>query len=300
MAMTTAAWAKMVALEHYDKPFLISAKEKIFEYDKIFSNKKMDYKTWQTFQFAGPSTPGAVDELQLVPFDDSFELGSVTATAVKYANGLIVSEEAEEDNRNITSWLSQLASEYSQGHMYVTQVAMTSVFENAFDSNYAMWDGTEMCGTHTTNEGSTYTNYGGTGDITWTNIWNAFDYFSSVIINEAGLPISDEPACIQYYPTKARLVEDLLANDYKPSTTDNDLNTIKSRKLTPVPNRLLTSGRWFIHGKRMKQYLLFLRRKKLTVKWKEAFQNIGKFCRMHQRFTYVVVDPRFIYGYNAV
>lgn len=298
MAMTTAAWSKAVSLKFYEKPFIINAMEKIFDYDKLFTIGVQTDQQWQTFQYAGFDRVGEVPELQLVPFSDAYELSPIIFTAVKYAAGFVFSEEMEEDNRNIGSWLPSLAKAQSDEFKYAEQIAMTSIFENAFDSNYSGWDGVELCGTHTTNNGATYTNYGGVLDISFSAVWDAADYFSSTVINEAGLPVKDVPYCIHYNPTRDRIVEKILKNTWEPDSSDRNVNTLNKFKMIPCPNRLLTSGKWFVHGKKMKDFLHFRRRKPITMKWDDAYQNIGRMCRVHERFSKGFSDSRFIFGYN--
>jgi hypothetical protein len=302
MAMTTSAFVNTVALQWFDMPFMISATEKLFDYESVFSIGEMTSRQWQTYQMRGFSVPSAVDELQFIPAQDAAELQKVVITAVKYANAFIVSEEMIDDNRNYKGWLPALGSDLGLTHRYLRQQSMTGLFESAFDSNYAGWDGTELCGTHTTDSGSTYTNYGGVVDPSFSAVWDAMDYFSSGMITEAGLTTVDTPAWIMYHPIDERIFSKIFRSQLEPDTMDNNANTIRSKYsgVKLIANPLLTNGRWFVGSKTAKSKILFKIRKKISTEWSPSPQNQGKYCLMSQRFGLGFTDARYVYGYNAV
>jgi hypothetical protein len=300
MAMNTSTFAKTVALTWYDKPFKIAADESVWDWKKLFSVSKMEFGQWQTYQYTGFGSANQLGELRPVVFENAYELAATTISAVKYAKGFILSEELQDDNRQIKGLLQSWAKSLGRSHSYAREVAVASVFNNAFDSSYTGFDSVELCGSHTTNSGTAIDNDLGPSSISYSTIWDMVKYFNYQIYDEAGLPVSDVPIYIQTNPANQDVLDEILKtrgpNRSKPDSADNNANVLPDR-LTPVYNRLLTSTTaYFMHGKKMKDHLIFKQRKPMSVKWKDAFENFGRKCRTGQRFGYGFTDYRFLVG----
>ena len=296
MAMNTITWAKTVGLTMYEKPMILEAKKDEWEYKKLFSVGKMDKGQWQTYQHAGFGAANLTDELELVQFEDASELDPVVLTAVKYTKGYVVSEELEEDNTQIPGLLGSWAKSVGRGHRYAVNVSTASIFNNAFSSSYTGWDGVEMCGSHTTNSGTTIDNDLGPSSFSWDTYWDMVKYFDYQIYDEAGLPMTDTPRYLVLHPSQRDVVEAINKSPGKYDSADLHANTLKGIS-EPVYCRLLDSTTaFFLVGEMMKDHLLFKQRKPVTTKWSDAFENIGKKCRTHQRFAYGFTDYRFVVG----
>ena len=295
MSMNTATFGKSVGLALYTKPHKIEADKKVFDWEKVVKDGTMDRATWQTYQFTGFGTANLTTELQKLKYESAFELDPIVFTAIKFTKNFIVSEELEEDNWQLKNLLGVWAKSTGRSQSYAREVAISSMFDNAFDSDYAGWDSVELCGSHTTNSGTTIDNDLGPSGISYDTIWDGIKYFNYQIFDEAGLPVSDTPKILQTHPKNQDVVEEVL--DSKLKDADYTINTLKGQSLTPLYNRLLSSTTaFFLHGAMQKDYMHFLQRKAVEVKWKDAFDNMGKKCRSSQRFAYGHSDYRCILG----
>jgi len=299
MSMNTAQFAKTIALTLYDKPMRVAAGEKVFEWDKVVDNGTMKYATWQTYQFVGLGAANRTNELQAISYEGGAELPAVTITAYKYTKGFMLSAELEEDNRQIPGFLGSMAASTGEGHRYAREYAIAQLFVNILGTTLS-YDSVAVCGAHTTNSGTTITNYDTTPSaLSYSNLWDGCKYFSYGIYNEAGLPITDQPVYVQTHPENQDVLDNLLKtrgpNRSEPGSADNDSNVLPM--LQPLYNRLLTSQtQYIVHGKKQKNSILFKQRVALSSAWDDAFDLDGRKCKSRQRFGTGVTDHRFIYA----
>jgi hypothetical protein len=297
MAMNTATFAKTVGLTLYEKPFKVEADKKVWDWDKAFTSGKMTRNQWQTYQYTGFGSAVLGGELEPVVFENAFELAAYTITAIKYVKGFIVSEELEDDSWQIKGLLGKWAKSLGRSQSYAREVSLASVFNNAFSSSFTGWDSVELCGSHTTTSGTTIDNDLGPSSLSFDTLWDMQKYFAYSIFDEAGLPVTDTPRLLQCHPALQDTVEKILTSPGEPDSGDRNANTLADKGITPLYNRLLSSQTaFFLHGAMMKEYLHFLQRIPVRVKWKDAFENIGRKCRTHQRFGYGFSDYRCIVG----
>jgi len=294
--MNTIDFAKTVGLTEYERPMLLESAKDEWPYKECFSIGKMDKGQWQTYQHTGFGAANITNELELVQFDEAHELDPITFTAIKYTKGFVVSEELEEDNTQIKGLLGLWAKSVGRAHRYAVNVATTSIFNNAFDPNYVGWDGVELCGTHTTDSGQTIDNDFPAASFGWDTVWDMVKYFDYQIYDEAGLPLTGSPAKLILHPSLRDTAEAIFKSPGKYDSTDLHANTLKA-VCNPIYNRLLSSTTaFFMLGSDMKDFLHLRHRKPVTTKWNDAFENIGRKCRTHQRFSYGFSDYRQMVG----
>jgi len=298
MAMNTTTFAKTIGLTEYHDPMMIAFKKRTWDWPKLFTMGKMENQQWQTYQYTGFGAAELSDELSPVTFEQAYELDPITITAVKYVKGFMVSEELEDDNRQIKGLLNNWAKSVGRAQRYVQDLCASSVYENAFSSSFAGWDDIELCGAHTTTSGQSIDNDLGPSSLAHDSLWDMRKYFSYQIYDEQGLlmPMPDAEIYLVTHPANADTVEEILKSSGKVGTADNDINTLKGF-VTPVYNPHLTSTTaYFLQAKQQADHLRFMQRKEVSTKWKDAFENIGRKCRTHQRFGYGFTDYRFIVG----
>lgn len=305
MVMSTVTWIKTVALEDYERPFIIAASESSWDYGRVFTTKRLENKTWQTFPYAGFQPPKVTGELEVVRYLDAEELRKAVFTAIKFSNGFTLSEELLEDNRNIPDLLQSFANDMGTGFSYVKEQFMTSILNNAFvvyDLNYTPNVGEAMVQLNhalTKAPGKTISNYGGISDITYGAVYDAIDYFRSGIFSEAGLPVNDMAVTLVCNPIHARLAEKVINNTtgYEPDNVDRNSNTLPNMGI--CYNRLLDTNKWFVIGKKMKPHMQFRVRRPPQTKWDDAFDNEGRKCKTSMRISAGCTDYRFIYGFQT-
>jgi len=301
MAMNTTTWSKTVGLTDYEKPMKVEAAKgsEVWNYPDIFTMGKMNKAGQMKFyHYTGLGVPNLRTELQPVVFNQGYELGDYTITAVKYALGFVISEEWEEDNTQIQGLLKKMTSSVGTGMSNVDASVTASVFDNAFDTtNYPGWDSKAMCDSHTANDGTAIDNDLGPTSISKDTLWDMVRYFDYQIYDEAGLEVNDMPWRLVTHPTNRETLEKILKSPLESDTGDNNANTLKDKGLKACYCRKQSSTTsFFVLGKKMKEHLLFMVKKPLTVKWKDAFEVIGRKCRNHKRIGYGFTDYRFIVG----
>ena len=294
--MNTATFAKTVGLSLYEKPMMIEATKDEWEYKKAFTVGTMKNGSWQTYQYTGLGAANLTGELELVQFDEAQELDPIVFTAIKYTKGFVISEELEDDNRQIKGFLGSMGKSVGRAHRYAINVATSSVFNNAFNSTYDGWDGVELCGSHTTASGDTIDNDLGPSSLSWDTYWEMMRYFDYGIVDEQGLPLTDTPKMFVTHPYNRELMEAILKSPGRFDRTDLHANTLKDTTEV-VYNRLLSSTTaFFMMGSNMKEHLHLRIRKPVKTVWDNAFENIGRKCRTHQRFSYGFSDHRYVAG----
>lgn len=296
MAMNTATFAKTVGLTKFEKPMLIQSAKQAWDWKKLFTMGKMNAGTMQFYQYTGFGQAEQLGELQLVPFDQAYELDPVTLTAVKFVKGYMISEELEDDNQQIGDLLGQWARSLGRSHAYARDLCAASIFNNAQSASYTGWDGLALLSdSHSTQSGTTIDNLYTATSFSWDVAWDLRKYFMYSIFDEAGLPITDEEEYLVYHPSLSDTVEPLYKSAKRYDVTDNEENQLKQPTL--VPCRLLsTTTNYFMLGSEMKNYLQFRQRRAIRTAWEDAFQNMGRFCRVDQRFAYGFTDYRFCIG----
>lgn len=296
MAMNTVTFSKTVGLTKFEKPMLIQSQERAWDWKKLFTMGKMNAGTMQFYQYTGFGQAEQLGELQLVPFDQAYELDSVTLTAVKYVKGFMLSEELEDDNQQIGDLLGQWGRALGRSHAYAQDLCAASIFNNAQSSSYTGWDSLALLSnSHSTQSGTTIDNLYAASTFSWDVAWDLEKYFAYQIYDEAGLPITDEPAYLVYHPVLRDTVQPLYKSPQRYDVNDNEVNTLKKMQLVEC-KLLSTTTNYFMLGSEMKNYLQFRQRRPLRTAWEDAFQNMGRFCRTDQRFAYGFTDYRFIIG----
>ena len=114
--MNTATFAKTVGLSLYEKPLKIEADKDEWPYKEAFTVGTMKDGSWQTYQFTGVGAANLTGELELVQFDEAEELDPIVSTAVKYTKGFVISNELEEDNRQIKGFLGAMGKSVGRAH----------------------------------------------------------------------------------------------------------------------------------------------------------------------------------------
>lgn len=296
MVMSTSTWSKTIGLTKFEKPMLIQSSKPAWDWQKLFTMGKMNAATMQFYQYTGFGSAEQLGELELVPFEDAYELDSVTLTAVKYVKGFVLSEELEEDNTQISDFLSQLSSAIGRAHAYARDLCAASILNNAQSASYTGWDSLALLSnSHSTNSGTTIDNLYTAASFSWSVARDLEKYFSYSIFDEAGLPISTKPKYLAFHPSIRDTVYPMYRSPMRYDVTDNEVNTLDKVEL--VECRLLsTTTNYFMLSEEMKNYLQFRQRRPIRTKWQDAFQNMGRFCRVDQRFAYGFTDYRFIIG----
>jgi hypothetical protein len=235
--------------------------------------------------------------LDTIYYADMAELAATTFTVKKYTLATIFSHELLKDNQHLPDLMKEAGQSMGDSHSFIRDVASASVFNRAFNSSYTMYDGVELCGSHTMKDGTTLTNELTAASLTFDNVWLMINYFETSLISHAGLYLRDTPKYIIYHPSKEKEVSAILESTNEPGVADNDKNTLRSYNLKKIPCRFLsTSSNWFIAGSRFKSSWLWFNREGVSSAMEDDFDVMATKLRTHQRFAHGVKEFVYIVG----
>jgi len=298
MANTTYSFAKAVAITDYLKPFRDSAKLQSWNWKKICTMGKTTRATEQVFSWAGFPAARKTGELDSIYYADMSELDPTTFTVAKYTLATMFSNELIDDNQHLPELMGEAGKAMGDSHSCIRDVHAAAPFNRAFNSSYTMFDGVEMCGTHTLKSGDSFVNELVTASLTWDNLWSGVNKFETSMLTQSGLYMKDTPKFLIYHPSKQKEVEAILKTTTgQPGTADNDANTLLTRSLVPIPCRhLTTSTNWFLAGEGFKADFKWFDRMKVKSKMEDDFDLDGVKLKTTQRFASGIRNYTHIFG----
>lgn len=291
MANTTFSFAKAVARTMYQPAFRQNQTEQLWPYDKICSMKSTTRATEEVFSTSGLPAAAKTGELEPIYYADMHELGSTVFTVGKYTIATMASHELIEDNIHLPDIFKEAGAASGESMAFIKAQAIAAPLNRAFNSSYTMYDGVELCGTHTMKSGDSFVNELTASSITFDNVWLMVNHFETTLLSQSGLYLKDSPKYLIYHPSKEKEVQAVLKSQLEPGTADNDKNTIKDYNLVPVPCRYLTtSTNWFLASPKFADDFQFWSREKPKTKMKDDFDRMGTKFRNHCRFAVGVRD----------
>ena len=294
---TTYSFAKSGALTDYMPPFRQKAEMQGWDWEKLLTKKSTKRATEQVFSWAGLPAASQTNELEPIYYADIHELAATTFTVSKYTLATMFSHEFLKDSYHLPDMLKEAGSAAGESHAFVRDQVVASVFNRAFNASYTMYDGVELCGTHTLNDGTSYDNDLTAASITFDNLWLMINHFETALYTQSGLYLKDKPEYLIYHPSKEKQVQAVLQSTLEPGTADNDKNTVRNYNLKPVSCRFLTTTtNWFIAGSRFKNDFLYFTREGLNVATEDDFDRMGTKVRSFERFAVGVRDFLYIVG----
>ena len=248
MAMTPAQFAKTVSVQLFNPAFREGQSEPIWAMEDVTSFKESKMALEQVFPFTGMGAAKLSDVMGTVNYMDMEELDKFTWTHATYTSGAILPQQLVEDSRYI-EFTKEIGWAIGQGFNYVKYQLGALPFINAFDSTYPMFDGVEMCGTHTMTTGDTVVNKLSPMTLNWANLWDAVLYFEQGMVDQRGLPMVAQPKGVLFHTSKLKEVRKALEGSSQPDImAPGNPNTLKKYALNTTPCRLLlTKGDWFVY-----------------------------------------------------
>ena len=297
MANTTYGWAKSIALTDYMPAFRQNSELQSWDWDKLVTKKSTTRATEQVFSFSGLPAAYRTSELEPIYYADMHELAATTFTVYKYTLASMFSHEFLKDQWHLPDMMKEAGSAAGDSHSFIKDQVVSSVLNRAFNSSYPLYDGVELCGTHTLKSGDSYDNDLTPASITFDNVWSAVNHFETTLLSQSGLYLRDKPEYLIYHPSKEKEVQAILQSQLQPGTADNDKNTLRGYSLKPVACRhLSTTTNWFIAGSRFKNDYCFFSREGLSTATEDDFDRMGVKFRSYQRFAVGVRDFLYIVG----
>ena len=291
MANTTYSHAKAVARTMYQPAFRQKQVEQLWDYGKICSMHTTQKATEEVFSYSGLPAANKTGELEPIYYADMHELGSTTFTVNKFSIATMFSHELIKDNIHLPDVLKEAGTASGESMAFIKAQAIAAILNRAFNSSYTMYDGVELCGSHTMKSGDSFDNDLTPASLTFDNVWSAINHFETSLLSHSGLYLKDTPKYLIYHPSKEKEVLAILQSNLEPGTADNDKNTIKNYNLVPVSCRYLTtSTNWFLASERFKDDFQFWNREKPRTDTEDDFDRMGVKFRNYARFAVGVRD----------
>jgi len=298
MANTTFAFAKSIALTQYMKPFRSDSALQTWAWDKLVTKKTTKRATEQIYSTAGLPVPRQTKELDTIYYADMAELAATTFTVNKFSLATMFSHELIEDNLHLPDLMKDAGSSMGSSHSFIRDQAVAAIFNRAFNSSYTMYDGVELCGEHTMNDGTAFDNDLTPASLSFDTVWSAVSHFQTSLVSHAGLYLYDTPKYLVYHPSKEKEVRTILrTTNGEPDSEANNANTLLDYNLVPVPCRFLTTSTyWFLAGNRFKNDFLFFTREGVKTSMEDDFDRMAVKIRTYQRFALGVREFLYIVG----
>jgi hypothetical protein len=283
---TLAQFANTISIQHFQPAFRISREEDCWDWKSTYTIKKSTRASEQQYSFGtfGAATESTVNET--VTYMDFSEQDKTSWTHSTFLAGVMLPKQLIEDAQYV-DFMSEAGTALGRSHAYVRSLWAARPFNRAFNSTYTMFDGVELCGTHTNSNGDTIDNDYPSASIDFQSIWDMILYFEYGMVDEAGLPYWDDPDTIMFHPSKLPDVRKALEAVWEPDSGQRNPNTLSKYNLKALPNRMLTASSsiypWFITGKKFKADMIFWDRVTPSVDQDEAFDSYGIKFRSRSR-----------------
>lgn len=298
MANTTYSHAKAISLVSYLPTYRSESEQYDWPWQSISTIKNTSNATEQVFSTAGLPMAQSRGQGEPAFFSDMAELAATTFTVAKYSVGTTFSDELISDNRNLPDLMKEAGAACGRSHAAAVDLVVAQIFNRAFNSSYTMFDGTEMCGTHTLNSGDSLDNDLGPTSLSYTSLWTSINYFETSMKNQAGLYEVDTPKVLVCHPSLLGTARKLLESGGEPDTAStNNANTVQKYGLRIVTSRYFSSSTaWFLLGEKFKRDLCFFWNwKKRSKQWPDN-ENGGIKIKAEQRFAVGARDFIHIVG----
>ena len=233
----------------------------------------------------------------MIDYDTLFQLYKKRFTHATYAKGFQISEEGREDD--IDNVISNAAPAMGRAAQVSIETVIWNVLNNGFTTEQSP-DGVSLFNAaHPQVDGTTQNNLG-TGDIAVATLEVELTKFDD-IKDERGLPIMLEPAVL-VYPTASRWqVHTILKSENRPTTNNNDINTVNNLGLLPVMSKYITDNdSWFLVAPASQAKLIVFWRKEPVSDHVMDFETGNAKSKMTYRLSVGAADWRGVVGSAGV
>ena len=269
------------------------------EHSEIFETESSDRAFEEEVMLAGFGQAPTKGEGAAVTYDSANESFTARYSHETIALAFAITEEAVEDNL-----YDRLSSRYTRAlarsMANTKQVKAASILNNAFDSNFAIGDGKELCATdHPTVGGGDFRNtLTVQADLNETSLEQSLIDISA-FIDERGLKIALQGRKLVIPPALQFVAERLMSSNLRVGTADNDTNAIKSMGLLPegyVINHFLTDpDAFFIKTDAPNGFKHFVR-SAIKTSMEGDFETGNVRYKARERYSFGVSDPRCVFG----
>jgi hypothetical protein len=268
------------------------------EHKEIYETENSERSFEEEVKLSGFAAAPVKNEGQAIAYDNGQEAWTARYTHETIAYGFSITEEAMEDNL-YDSLSARYTKALARSMAYTKQIKAAFPLNNGFNS-YQSGDGVALFSTaHPLVSGGTNSNRPTTGaDLNETSLEAAVIQIAAWT-DERGLLIAARPNKLIVPPSLMFVATRLLETELRTSTTDNDINAIKSNGSIPggyTVNHFLTdTNGWFLttdvpNG--MKHFV----RSPLATSMDGDFDTGNARYKARERYSFGVSDPLGIFG----
>ncbi len=269
------------------------------EHAEIFDTENSDRAFEEEVMLSGFGQAPTKGEGAAVAYDTAGEAFTARYTHETIALAFAITEEAVEDNL-----YDKLSARYTRAlarsMANTKQVKAASVLNNAFSSSFVGGDGVSLVNSaHPTTGGGNLSNTLATqADLNETSLEQALIDIAA-FIDERGLKIATRGMKLIIPPALQFTAERILKSEQRVSTSDNDINAIKTGGYLPqgfAVNHFLTDpDAWFVKTDAPNGLKHFVR-SPLKTAMEGDFETGNVRYKARERYSFGWSDPRAIYG----
>ena len=220
------------------------------EHKEIFEVETSERSFEEETKLSGFSAAPVKNEGSAIAYDNAQEAFTARYNHETIALGFSLTEEAIEDNL-YDSLSARYTKALARGMSYTKQTKGAAVLNNGFDTAYPGGDGVPLfSASHPTVSGGVNANIPSTAaDLNETSLEAAVIQIAGWV-DERGLLIAAKPRKLVIPPSSMFIATRLLETELRVSTSDNDINALKSNGSIPegyTVNHFLTdTDAWFL------------------------------------------------------
>lgn len=269
------------------------------EHKEIFEDESSDRSFEEETKLSGFGAAPVKTEGAGLAYDNAQEAWTARYTHETIAMGFSLTEEAVEDNL-YDSLSARYTKALARAMAYTKQVKGAAILNNAFDSNFTYGDGVELCSdAHPLVNGGTNANEPATpADLNETSLEQAVIDIAAWT-DERGLLITARPRKLVIPPALQFVATRILETELRVSTSDNDLNALKSNGSIPegytVNHYLTDTDAWFLTTD-CPNGLKHFTRTAMSTSMDTDFDTGNSRYKARERYSFGVSDPLGIYG----
>lgn len=269
------------------------------EHAEIFDTETSDRAFEEEVMLSGFGQAPVKGEGAAIVYDTAGEAFTARYTHNTIALAFAITEEAVEDNL-----YDKLSARYTRAlarsMSNTKQVTAASTLNNAFSSSYTGGDGVSLINSaHPTTGGGNWSNTLATAaDLNETSLEQALIDIAG-FIDERGLKVALRGMKLIIPPSLQFTAERILKSEQRVSTSDNDINALKSGGYMPqgfTVNHFLTdTDAWFVKTDAPNGMKHFVR-SPIKTAMEGDFETGNVRYKARERYSFGWSDPRVMYG----
>ena len=273
------------------------------EWKMCFETENSDRAFEEETKLSGFGAAPVKDEGAAIAYDDAQEVYTSRYTHDTIALGFSITEEAMEDNL-YDKLSTRLTKALARSMASAKQTKASNVYNNAFDTDYTGGDGQPLIssshpqasGTNGSNRPSSY------ADLSETSLETGLIDIAG-LTDDKGVPIAAQGRTLHVPRQLVFVAERLLASPYRPGSSDNDVNAVKSTGMLPggyyVNHRFTDDDAWFIRTDVPNGTKMF-NRASIATNMEGDFETGNVRYKSRERYSFGWSDWRGVYGSEGV